>query len=179
MQEKIIPEEKILLVLNKKEENFLRKRTKKIENDQLKDKVFMRELRVVVKKMRDIMKHANGVGLSANQVGIPYRFFVAQVPDAQGKQKFYSIINPEISKLSEEKITIEEGCLSVPMKYGSVPRSHYLILSGNDLNGKKIKIKAWGLLARVFQHEVDHLDGKLFLDRASEVHSINIKENEK
>mgnify|MGYP003922156025 CR=1 FL=1 len=111
------------------------------------------------------MREANGIGLSANQIGLPYRVFVAQVPDLQGRLKFYAIFNPEIVKVSKEKELFEEGCLSIPDKYALVPRYSHIVIKGFDINGKKIKIKAWGLLARVFQHEIDHLDGKLFIDR--------------
>ncbi len=159
----------ILLIKHKKEEQFLRTRTVPFDFSKFEKKT----IEETVKKMREIMKKANGIGLSANQVGIPYRFFVAQVPDTQGKQKFYAIFNPEITKVSKDEVeTVEEGCLSVPDTYGLVERAYRLILGGQDKRGKKIKIKAWGLLARVFQHEVDHLDGKLFIDKAKETHVI-------
>jgi len=159
----------ILLIKHKKEEEFLRTKTLPFDFSKFTKK----EISEVIKKMREIMKRANGVGLSANQVGIPYRFFVAQVPNMQGKQKFYAIFNPEISKVSKDETeTVEEGCLSVPDTYGPTERAYRLVLSGQDKHGKKIKIKAWGLLARVFQHEVDHLNGLLFIDKAEETHVI-------
>jgi len=159
----------ILLIKNKKEEQFLRSKTIKFDFSKFTKK----EIQETIKKMREIMKRANGVGLSANQVGIPYRFFIAQVPDSQGKQKFYAIFNPEIIKISnDETETIEEGCLSVPDTYGPVKRNYRVTLIGRDKNGKRIKIKAWGLLARVFQHEVDHLSGGLFIDKAKETRVI-------
>jgi peptide deformylase len=123
--------------------------------------------------MRQIMRAADGVGLSANQIELPYRLFVAQVPDSQGRLKFYAIFNPEIVKISKKTELFEEGCLSTPSQYGLVPRPTQLTLKGFDMNGKKIKIKAWGLLARVFQHEVDHLNGKLFIDRTKNIRSTN------
>ncbi len=118
--------------------------------------------------MRITMQRANGIGLSANQVGLKYRFFVAQVPDLNGRLKFYAIFNPRIVKTSKEIDILEEGCLSIPEKYGLIERKLKIILTGFDPNGKKIKIKAWGLLARVFQHEIDHLDGKLIIDYLKE-----------
>ena len=120
--------------------------------------------------MRAIMKKAQGVGLSANQVGLDSNFFIAEV-----NGKFYSIFNPKLEKISEETEIMDEGCLSIPETFGDVERPSKATLSGFDINGKKIKIKAWGLLARVFQHEVDHLNGKLFIDKAKNIEKIEIK----
>jgi peptide deformylase len=169
----------IVTVHHKKDEKFLREKTEEFDISRLKDKKQVREIKELIRKMRETMKEANGVGLSANQIGIPERFFVAQVPDAQGKQKFYVVFNPELSKKSKETETVEEGCLSVPEMYGPTERHYEITLTGYDINGKKIKIKAWGLLARVFQHEVGHLDGKLFTDIAKEVHQYIPPENTK
>lgn len=119
------------------------------------------------------MKETNGVGLSANQIGLPWRLFVAQVPDKQGKQKFYTIFNPQIIKSSKEKDILEEGCLSVPNHWGPVERHSKIIISGFNERGKKIKIKAWGILARVFQHEIDHLNGILFIDKTVKYNAKN------
>lgn len=157
----------IYLIANKKEEKVLRKKLPMLALT--KDE--LRGLRVLAKEMRVIMKEANGVGLSANQIGIEKRFFVAQVPDAEGRPKFYAIINPELVKKGSEVAVMEEGCLSVPELYGLVERSARITLTGYDLRGKKVKINAWGFLARVFQHEVDHLDGKVFTDRTKHVHA--------
>lgn len=162
--------EKIITTQTKKDEAFLRKKTKEVDVAFLKNKKKSKEIKELIRNMRDIMKKANGIGLSANQIGLLHRLFVAQVPNDQGRQKFYAIFNPEIKKESSEKATAEEGCLSVPETYGPVERYYKLTLTGFDARGRKIKIKAWGLLARVFQHEVDHLDGKLFVDKAKEVH---------
>ncbi len=86
--------------------------------------------------------------------------------------KFFAIFNPQIVKFSEEKILMEEGCLSVPGIWGGVERPEKITLVGFDKNGKKLKIKAWGLLARIFQHEIDHLNGILFIDKAKQVYKI-------
>jgi peptide deformylase len=158
----------ILKISNKKNEKFLREKTAKFDFKKYSKK----DTRGVVRAMREIMKKADGVGLSANQVGLPLRFFVAQVPDSNGKPKFYAIFNPEITKISKEVEIIEEGCLSVPETWGPVERHYRLTLTGQDMNGKKIKINAWGLLARVFQHEVDHLNGGLFIDRTKELYKV-------
>src|SRR3989344_3264290 len=152
----------IYLVANKKEEKVLRKKLAPL----VLTKEELKNLRALAKEMRAVMKEANGVGLSANQIGVEKRFFVAQVPDGNGRPKFYAVLNPEILKVSKETVSLEEGCLSVPETYGPVERPARITIQGQNLQGKKIKIKAWGLLARVFQHEIDHLDGKLFIDRA-------------
>lgn len=158
----------IITIDNKKQEKFLRKKTLTVDFAR-EDK---RELRELVKKMRRIMREANGIGLSANQIGIAKRLFVAELPDAHGRIKFYAIANPEIVKESSEKVAEEEGCLSVPEQFGQVERFYRVTLSGQNISGKKLKIKAWGLLARVFQHETDHLNGKLFLDRTQKTYTV-------
>ncbi len=130
-----------------------------------------KEIDALVSRMRRIMREANGIGLSANQIGLDYRVFVAEVPDAQGGTKFYAVFNPKIEKAGAEKVPYEEGCLSVPGKWGNVLRPEKIVVSGLDKSGKPAKIKAWGLLARVFQHEIDHLAGKLFIDRTKEIYT--------
>ncbi|KKU91439.1 MAG: Peptide deformylase [Candidatus Jorgensenbacteria bacterium GW2011_GWA1_48_11] len=152
----------ILLNTNKKEEKILRGKLGPFRLEPQGKK----ELQTLIKSMRRAMKEANGIGLSANQIGVQKRIFVAQVPDDNGRPKFYAVLNPEILKVSKETVSLEEGCLSVPETYGPVERPARITIQGQNLQGKKIKIKAWGLLARVFQHEIDHLDGKLFIDRA-------------
>lgn len=165
-------ENQILVVKNKKEEKFLRK---KIESVEIKS-LTHREINDLVAKMKKAMRAANGIGLSANQIGLPLRLFVAEVPNAQGEMKFYAVFNPKIEKAGVETAIAEEGCLSVPGLYGGVERKARLTLSGIDKNGKPLKIKAWGLLARVFQHELDHLNGILFIDKAKNLHQMTTKE---
>jgi peptide deformylase len=118
----------------------------------------------LVKKMRKIMKEAEGIGLAAPQIGIPLQVFVAEV-----NKKFYALINPEIIKASDELDKIEEGCLSLPGIYGPVERPAKITIAATDISGRKIKIKAWGLLARVFQHEMDHLNGMMIIDKAKDL----------
>ncbi len=166
-------EKKVVTIANKKDEKFLREKTEEFHFA----KHTKREIRELVSRMRETMKRAQGVGLSANQIGLPYRVFVAQVSDAQGKPKFYAIFNPKLEKLSSEKESIEEGCLSVPGTYGMVARNYRVTLTGQDQQGKKLKIKAWGLLARVFQHEMDHLDGHLFVDKATNLQKVGERQN--
>lgn len=130
-----------------------------------------RERRELIKKMRAEMKKAQGIGLSANQIGLDCKIFVAQV-----ENKFYAIFNPIIIKTSTKIVEMEEGCLSVPQTFGQVKRPEKITLEGQDVLGKKIKIKAWGLLARVFQHEVDHLNGILFINKTKELYKITPSE---
>ncbi len=173
---------KILTVNKKSEEKFLRRKTVDFDFSKFKRS----EINELVQNMRKIMIVADGVGLAANQVGFDFRVFVAQIRATKRRsadsvasedQKFYAIFNPEIIKKSSEKSIIDEGCLSVPGGYfGDVERPAKIMLVGQDKSGKKIKIKAWGLLARVFQHEVDHLNGILFIDKAKKVKKIEIED---
>ncbi len=179
---------KIFTIANKKEKKFLRKKTADFDFK----KYTKKEIAELIKQMREIMTEAIGIGLSANQLGLNLRLFVAQISDEPLKRdknnriilpspesmKFYAIFNPEIIKFSKEKIVMEEGCLSVPGIYGEVERPEKITLVGYDKNAKKIKIKAWGLLARVFQHEADHLNGILFIDRTKHLYKAP-KINEK
>lgn len=160
---------------NPAEEKVLREKTKRFEFSPkgepiIDGKTFSRgEFSKLILDMRKLMKQANGIGLSANQIGLSYRMFVAQVPNQHGETKFYTVLNPELDRDGKEMSVQEEGCLSVVGTYGEVERPARVTLRGYDRNGKGLKIKAWGLLARVFQHEVDHLDGKLFIDKAKRV----------
>lgn len=160
---------RILTIENKKDAAFLRQKTAKADIASLKRE----EIKTLIKEMRETMKAADGIGLSANQVGVNMQFFVAELPTQSGKRnKFYAVFNPEIIKFSEEKTNMEEGCLSIPETFGNVERPEKVALTGVDPNGRKIKIKAWGLLARVFQHETDHLNGFVFIDRTKDFHKL-------
>lgn len=165
---------KILTITNKKEAKFLKQKTAAVDLKSLKKD----ELRKLIREMRALMEKADGVGLSANQVGLASRFFIAEVPTGRGAEtKFYSIVNPEVMKKSAGTVNLEEGCLSIPDTFGVVERPERITLTGFDLNGKKIKIKAWGLLARVFQHEVDHLNGVLFAEKAKNLEKYSKPRN--
>ncbi len=171
-----MPQEKIVTIEHKADEKFLRKKTDDFDFE----KSSRADIAKLIATMKRMMHEANGIGLSANQIGLSFKVFVARVPDAQGTYKFYVVFKPKIEKASSEKSTQEEGCLSIPGIYGAVPRSERVEIRGFDRNGKPLRIKAWGLLARVFQHETDHLDGKLLIDRTKQVYSANIKDqNEK
>jgi len=119
------------------------------------------EVRSLIKKMTVFMKQNNGIGLAAIQIGVPLRVIVCEVND-----KVYSLINPEIIKTSTEMNVMDEGCLSVPDVFGEVERPEKIVIKATTPEGKKIKFKAFDLLARVLQHEMDHLDGILFTDKA-------------
>jgi peptide deformylase len=152
----------VYLIDDKTQHDFLKRPTERFDF-----KAHSRvEIEGLLRDMRSIMRAANGIGLSANQIGLPYRMFVAEVP-GRDDMKFYAVFNPEIEKADGEKAVMEEGCLSVPGVYGDVERPERVVLRGQDKRGKALRIKAWGLLARVFQHEVDHLDGKLFIEKAT------------
>ncbi len=120
-----------------------------------------KEIREMVTEMRKKMHEWHGIGLAATQIGRTEAFFVAQTPNG----KFYAIFNPKITKTEGKPILMEEGCLSVPGVYGEVPRYEKITLEGQDQNGKPVKIKAWELLAQIFQHETDHLHGTLDIDK--------------
>ena len=150
---------------NKTEEKFLRTKTKDFDPTSIS----VAELRDLLKKMRSLMIKAKGIGLSANQVGLPHRFFIAQLEGHDGKPKFYAVFNPKIKKISKETSKMEEGCLSIPETLGLVERPIEVEIEAQDSKGKKVKMRAWGLLARVFQHEMDHLDGVLFTDKATDI----------
>ena len=157
--------EAIYDISNKREGKFLRRKPREFDFAAWKK----RDIAELIQRMRKTMREANGVGLSANQIGVDAKVFVAEVPGANGERKFYAIFNPVIEKMSSTKAPLEEGCLSVPGSFGEVERADRITIRGFDKNGRPLKIKAWGLLARVFQHETDHLNGALFIDKASNV----------
>ncbi|HJS25713.1 MAG TPA: peptide deformylase [Actinomycetota bacterium] len=121
-------------------------------------------LRRLADDMVETMHAAPGVGLAGNQVGVRLACFVYD--DLDGHAGF--VANPELSELEDEE-TIDEGCLSVPGPYHPTSRALRVRLRGVDLDAQPLDIRAEGLLARIFQHETDHLNGKLYLDRLDEV----------
>lgn len=114
----------------------------------------------LARDMIDTMREAPGVGLAGPQVGVLERIFVWEVEGEHG-----AVINPVIVSRSDEKVTEEEGCLSLPGLYYPVERSARVVVEGVDELGEPVRLEAGDLLARVCQHEVDHLDGILFIDR--------------
>jgi peptide deformylase len=137
---------------------------------------FDKNLQTVIDDMVETMRHAPGVGLAAPQIGLSERLIVVEYyehDDDEEKEdapkKLFAVINPEIVKTSEEMIVGVEGCLSIPGLLGEVERHAEVQVRGLNRHGKPMKIKAKGWLARIFQHEVDHLNGVLFPDRATRV----------
>jgi peptide deformylase len=116
----------------------------------------------------DTFRQASGLGLAANQVGSLHRIFVVDLSKVIPESKPLVMINPVLLKSEGEQVG-EEGCLSIPGIYEDVPRFKMVKFSAQDLAGREFVLEASDLLARVMQHELDHLDGILFLDRLSEV----------
>ena len=113
----------------------------------------------LIDDMVETMHYSDGVGLAAPQIGVPLRVIVVQMPDEEP----IAIINPEIVKHSGER-EVSEACLSVPGYGGEIKRSVSVTVKGQDRQGKALRIKADGLLAQALEHEIDHLDGTLFID---------------
>lgn len=133
---------------------------------------FDRKLQNLVDDMVETMREAPGVGLAAPQVGISEQIAVIEFgheDDEDIPKQLYVLVNPEIVKISEEKVRGIEGCLSVPGLVGSVDRAKVVTVRAQDQYGKKHKVRAVGWLARIFQHEIDHLNGVLYTDRAVEI----------
>jgi peptide deformylase len=123
------------------------------------------ELRKIVAQMFELMYEHEGVGLAANQVDLPYRLFVANVEGKpEAKETEFVFINPVLSG-GRGQAEDEEGCLSIPGVYAPVTRNETIKVEAYDLAGNEIAFEAEGLMARVLQHETDHLDGMLFIDR--------------
>jgi peptide deformylase len=136
----------------------------------------------LIDDMLETMHQANGIGLAAVQVGVPERVIVVEVPiisededeENQGPPdtEFFVLINPEVVRESHETEEGIEGCLSVPGWVGEVERHRAVTVEGLDRSGNEVRVKAEGLLARVFQHEIDHCQGILFIDRIEDPEKI-------
>jgi peptide deformylase len=119
-------------------------------------------IRRLVDDMVDTMRDAPGIGLAAPQVGVLLRVIVCEVAE-----NLHVVINPEIVRAEGEQVG-NEGCLSIPGYVGEVKRFEKVVVKGRNRAGKEIRIRAEGLLARCFQHEIDHVDGILFTDRLTD-----------
>lgn len=136
---------------------ILRQRAKEIAVTQRN----MTELQTLAESMVETMKKAPGVGLAAPQIGKSMRLIVVErTPEP------LVLINPEIVSHSLRKHTLEEGCLSVPGKYGLIKRWRSVKVRAQTLDGKPFTLEAKGFLAQIFQHEIDHLNGVLYIDKA-------------
>ena len=146
----------------------LRKKARKVTD-------FGPELQLLIDDMIETMRAAPGVGLAANQVDIPLRVVVVEYgeEDENGEEKtparLYTLVNPEITRVDQETETAPEGCLSIPGFAGEVERSVAITVKAQNRHGQPVRVKAKGWLARIFQHELDHLEGVLFIDRAENV----------
>ncbi|HEX9012932.1 MAG TPA: peptide deformylase [Anaerolineaceae bacterium] len=133
---------------------------------------FDKDLQALIDDMVETMRAAPGVGLAAPQVAVPDRVIVVEYGDEEDEdapKKLYVVVNPEISQASEETVTGVEACLSVPGLVGEVERAETITVKGLNRRGQPSRIRASGWLARIFQHEIDHLDGVLYTDRATRV----------
>ena len=133
---------------------------------------FNKDLQTLVDDMVETVRDAPGVGLAAPQVDVSERVIVVEYGDEEDEdapKKLYIVINPEIIHVSEEKVNGVEACLSIPGLVGEVERAEAITVKGMNRRGKPVRIRAEGWMARIFQHEIDHLDGVLYTDRASKV----------
>ena len=149
----------------------LRKKARKITD-------FGSEMQSLIDDMVETMRVAPGVGLAAPQIGIPLQLIVVEYGEKDEEKeteeapKLYTIINPEIIRFSSDQEVGTEGCLSIPGFVGDVERPLAITLKGLNRRGQPLRLKANGWLARIFQHEVDHLNGVLFIDRAEKVWKV-------
>lgn len=128
-------------------------------------------LQTLIDDMIETMRQAPGVGLAAPQVGVGLRLIVVEAPEEEDDPqsgKVYAIINPEIVKASAEMIEGDEGCLSIPGWNGTVNRHVWVVVKGMDREGREFRIRARDYVARIFQHEIDHLNGVLFTDHITD-----------
>jgi peptide deformylase len=153
----------ILTVENTEHQKVLRSKSRKVQKVTPK-------LAAFAEQMLETMRNANGIGLAAPQVGVLQRFFVVELPEDEENEQpreTYILFNPEIVKGSGEEIGYE-GCLSIPGYIGEVARSEQITIKGLNEKGRPVRLKTEGYLARVFQHELDHLDGILYTDRLTD-----------
>lgn len=139
---------------------------------------FGESLAALVDDMFDSLHAARGVGLAAPQVGVPQRLFIVEIPpevDEDGNEtapsESYILVNPEIIRATGEE-EMEEGCLSVPGYRGLVKRATSITIKGQDVHGRAVRYRGEDLLAQAFQHENDHLNGALYLDRIEGVDKL-------
>jgi len=128
-----------------------------------------KEVRALIDDMFETMYDAPGIGLAAIQIGIPKRLITMDLAKKDEPKAPQVFINPEVTWASEEKATYEEGCLSIPEYYEAVERPRAVKVKFLDLEGKPQEIEAEGLLATCLQHEIDHINGVLFIDHISKL----------
>jgi peptide deformylase len=135
---------------------------------------FDKDFQQLVDDMVETMREAPGVGLAAPQLGVSQQLIVVEynvdnIDDENAKKKLFVVANPVILQKSEETENGVEGCLSIPGLVGDVERFSQITIKGQNRRGQPVKIKANGWLARIFQHEIDHVEGILFTDRATKI----------
>jgi len=123
-------------------------------------RAFDRDLAALVRDLEETVDHPGRAGLAAPQIGVGLRAFSYNIDGVIGH-----VVNPVVVELSDETQDDDEGCLSVPGLYAPTVRALHAVVEGVDAEGRPVRVEGSGLLARCLQHEVDHLDGKLFLDR--------------
>ncbi len=143
-------------------EILIGEKNEKLRGKSLPVKKITQDIWLLAESMSSLMKEKNGAGLSAPQIGMPLRLIVFLF-----KNKPMALINPEISQSSKEIESVEEGCLSLPGTWAMIDRPSKITVKAKTLTGKKIKKNLSGISARIVQHEIDHLDGILFIDRIS------------
>ncbi len=151
------------------EDKRLRQKSKKV-------KKFTPNLKKLAEDMLETMHNYEGVGLAGPQIGVMQRIFVAKIPSRQNEEEephpqsgqSYVLVNPEVMKTSSKLVEGQEGCLSIPNWVGLVERPDWVEVSAQDLDGRPFKLKVDGLLARIFQHEFDHLNGILYIDHITD-----------
>ena len=148
-------------------DEVLRRRAAKVKR-------FDDEIRRLIERMYEAMAESHGLGLAANQVGVDLQVFTYDVGEGP-----HALVNPKIVRRKGEQVGVE-GCLSIPGIQGDVSRAENITVKGLDENGNPVRLHAEGLMARVFQHEMDHLDGHLFIDRADPetLHEVPPSEDE-
>ncbi len=142
-------------------------------------------VRDVAARLIELMQEAEGIGLAAPQVGLPWRMFVAQVPEDDSRSASDDppsaspgpriFINPELFDVTGQMVSLEEGCLSLPDIRGEIVRPHYASMRALDESGQPITLHAQGLLARCWQHENDHLEGVLIIDRMTQMSRLKVR----
>ena len=153
-------------------DDVLRRKARKVTD-------FGPDLQTLIDDMVETMRDAPGVGLAAPQLGVLQRVIVVEFGDEEDEEapaKLYTLVNPQIKRPSKDVEFGTEGCLSIPGFVGDVERSLEVVVKGQNRHGKAQRIKAKGWLARIFQHEIDHLDGVLFTDRAERVWMLEEEE---
>ncbi|MDL1919289.1 peptide deformylase [Chloroflexi bacterium CFX5] len=152
-------------------EPILRKKAKPVTK-------FDKDLQTLIDDMIETMREAPGVGLAAPQINLPMQLAVVEYGEGEDEaeegappppKKLYVLVNPEIVKASDEKVMGVEGCLSIPGLVGEVERHETIQVRALNRYGKPVRHKVNGWMARIFQHEIDHLNGVLFTDRAARV----------